>query len=154
MRLRIAGSLAACMLAAPVLTGCGESRGVTIPPGYDNLATCASSELPISALADEGAPGCDLEGSTITFDELEGRFDVDVIRTNPDGVPALTITSVGASFAQGDGQGRELLMVNWGIPGVGVALIDNGELAEIWASTDEALELHRLAVQSEGIALE
>lgn len=156
MKIRIVGSLAVCMIAVSALTGCIGSRGVTVPPGYDALSTCTLTELPVSGLVNEGAPGCDLEGSSITFEDedLEGRFDIDTIRTNPDGAPALTISAVGATSANEDGQGRALLMVNWGLPGVGVALIDNGEVVEIWASTDDALNLHRQQVEAEGITLE
>lgn len=143
-----------CVIAASVLAGCWQSSGVSVPLGSDALSTCTLTEIPVSDLSEFGAPDCDLEGSSITFDELDGRFNLDSIRTNPDGVPALTISTVGATTSYGDGHGRELLTVNWGIPGVGVALIDNGELAEIWASTDDALDLHRQAVEAAGIPLE
>ncbi|WP_431075592.1 hypothetical protein [Microbacterium phyllosphaerae] len=109
--------------------------------------------MPISALPELGAPGCDLVGSTLTFEELEGRFDTEAV-TYPGGIPSLTITAVGATFAQGDGHRRELMMVNWGVPGVAVALIDNGQLVEVWASSDAALDLHLEALEADGIPIE
>lgn len=129
------GSALVVVFAAMVsLSGCSQGRGVTVPPGWDQLAPCPIAQISIDDLSGIGEPGCDLTGSSLTF-------------TN--GSSALTIPSVGAVFSSGDGTGRETLIVNWGVPGVGVATIDNHRLIQIWASGPGALDLQKqqLALQ-------
>jgi hypothetical protein len=130
--------------------GCqGQPRGVSIPPGAEDLAPCPVKQIPIGDLAAMGEPGCDLTGASLTFADEELAFAVGPPAADGS-APTLTIPSVGAVFSQGNGDGRELLVVNWGVPGVGVALIEGGRLLAIWASSDSALDLQhqQLAVDS------
>ncbi|MGC5172481.1 hypothetical protein ACLQ2Q_17740 [Microbacterium sp. DT81.1] len=131
------------------LAGCqGQARGVSIPPGFEDLPTCPVAQVPISELSAMGEPGCDLAGTSLTFAEDTLAFAVGPPPLDG-GVPALTIPSVGAVFSQGDGKGRELLIVNWGVPGVAVAAIDDGRAVQMWASSAAAqdLQLQQLAIE-------
>ena len=78
-----------------------------------------------------GAPGCDLEGSKVAF---------------PDG-RSVIVSGIGHVHTQGSfgpsGQTSEVHVVNWGTPGVGVTATLGDGKEEIWASTDEALQLQR-----------
>lgn len=116
------------------LTGC-QARGVLIPPGADELLPCKTAEIPIEDLDNIGVPGCDLVGSSLTF---------------TDGPSAMMIPPVGATFSQGDGSGREFRIVNWGVPGVGVAAVEADRLIDLWASGPEArnLALQQLAIEN------
>ena len=107
------------------------------------------TQIPIGDLAAMGKPGCDLAGTSLTFADETLAFAVGP-PTADGSAPTLTVPSVGAVFSQGDGDGRELLVVNWGVPGVGVAAIEDRRLLAIWASSDSALDLQRqqLAVES------
>lgn len=140
-----------CVIVGAAITGCGTSpQGVIVPQGADDLPMCPLTQLSLSELAIGGAPGCDLEGSTIGFDELEGKFSFEALR-EINIPPSLTITAVGASFSQDDAHGRELIVVNWGVPGVAVALVDNGRLVDIWASSSEARDLHQMTLDQSGV---
>lgn len=85
-----------------------------------------------------GAPGCDLAGSSLSL---------------PDGMGTVTIPGAGEVFSQQTaGTGApQLLVVNWGVPGVGVATIGGGRLVDLWASTEEAADLQRQQLSVEGI---
>jgi hypothetical protein len=100
-----------------------------------------------------GEPGCDLAGTSLTFAEDTVAFAVGP--PLPDGgTPTMTIPSVGAVMSQGDGEGRELLIVNWGVPGVAVAAIDDGRAVRIWASSAAAMRLQRQQLLIEEVDLD
>lgn len=81
-----------------------------------------------------GTPECDLAGSSLVLS---------------DGTPTIMIPAVGAAFSQGDGNGREFRIVNWGVAGVHVAAIEGDRLVGLWASGPEAEDLawQQLAVE-------
>lgn len=121
-----------------------------MPPGAGALSPCPVSGVPIDELSEAGEPGCDLTGTSLIFDGEASAFAVGP-PTFGGGTPTLTIPSVGAVFSQGDGRGRELLIVNWGVPGVGVAAIDDDRLVKIWASSAAALDLQRQQLMIEDV---
>jgi hypothetical protein len=110
------------------------------------------TEIPIDELSDMGDPGCDLTGTSLTFEGDLLAFAVGP-PTSAGATPTLTIPSIGAVFSQGDGEGRELLIVNWGVPGVGVAAIEDGHLVGIWANGPEAMDLQRQQLSIENVDL-
>jgi len=141
--------LIAVATATLCLAGCqGQARGVSISPGSEDLSTCPVAQIPISELSAMGEPGCDLAGTSLTFAEDTLAFAVGPPPLGG-GAPTLTVPSVGAVFSQGDGEGRELLIVNWGVPGVAVAALDDGRAVQIWASSAAAkdLQLQQLAIE-------
>lgn len=143
--------LVVIIAAVFVLAGCqGQPRGVSIPSGAENLEPCPASQIPVGDLAAMGEPGCDLTGTSLTFGGETLAFAVGP-PTADGSVPTLTIPSVGAVFSQGDGGGRELLIANWGVPGVGVAAIEDRHLVAIWASSDRALDLQRQQLVIENV---
>lgn len=142
--------LIAIAAVSHLLVGCqAQPRGVSIPPGADDLPPCPITQIPITELSVRGEPGCDLTGTSLTFPDR--LLSVALGPPAADGsTPTLTVPAVGAVFSQGDGGGRELLIVNWGVPGVGVAAIEDRHVVAIWASSDSALELQhqQLAVEN------
>ncbi|MGB2556545.1 hypothetical protein [Cellulosimicrobium cellulans] len=118
------------------LSACG-SEGVTVPPGSDALSDCEVQQFNVVELESGGEPGCDLEGSSLLF---------------PDGT-TLEIGPVGnaASYQDSGSEGVEFSIVNWGIPGVGASITQDGELIDVWASTPEALDLQREQMRIEGV---
>ena len=151
MTLLSAGRLLIAIAAViPILAGCqAQPRGVSIPPGADDLSPCPVTQIPVGELSARGEPGCDLTGTSLTFADETLTFAVGP-PTADGSTPTLTVPAVGAVFSQGDGDGRELLIVNWGVPGVGVAAIDDQRLVAIWASSESALDLQyqQLAVEN------
>lgn len=126
-------SVAAAVVLALCLAGC-QAGGVEVPPGAEQLSPCEISEIPIDELDEMGTPECDLAGSSLVLS---------------DGTPTIMIPAVGAAFSQGDGNGREFRIVNWGVPGVHVAAIEGDRLVGLWASGPEAEDLawQQLAVE-------
>lgn len=123
------------------LVGCsGGGSGVSVPPGFDGLDQCPPRSIAVEDLRAIGEPGCDLVGSSLTF---------------PDGV-SLPIYAVGEVFSSSDSSARddEHLIVNWGIPGVGVFTRDGDELLDLWATSDEAEHLQREQAKIEGVRVE
>jgi hypothetical protein len=99
--------------------------------------------------SDVGEPGCDLTGTSLTFADDTLGFAVGLPPADGS-TPSLTVPGVGAVLSQGDGDGRELLIVNWGVPGVGVAAMEDQRLVAIWATSDWAMDLQhqQLAVEN------
>lgn len=123
-------------VAALHLGACG-SKGVVVPPGSEALSDCDVQQIHVGELASGGEPGCDLEGSTLLF---------------PDGT-ALEIAPVGVATGYQDSrsEGAQLSIVNWGVPGVGASITEDGQLVEVWGSTSEALELQREQMRIGGV---
>ena len=120
------------------LLGCGGGgAGVSIPPGSDAREQCPPRSIAVEDLRAIGEPGCDLVGSSLTF---------------PDGA-SLPINAVGEVFSSSDSSDgdHEHLIVNWGIPGVGVFTRDGNELLDLWATSDEAEHLQRQQAEIEGV---
>ena len=93
------------------------------------MKPCVVATIDVDDLASDGAPGCDLQGSSLRFSD-----GVDVGISD---VGSVSSTTVGAPDEQ-----TEYVMVNWGLPGVGAAMIDaDNRLVEVWASSPEALAL-------------
>lgn len=102
---------------------------MSIPLGYEDLAQCPPDLFEAEDLRDLGEPGCNMQGSSLVL---------------PDGT-TLGIGEVGAvqgqQFMSGDGfQSPEYLVVNWGIPGVGVSKIMPEETVS-WATSNAARHL-------------
>jgi len=135
--------LAAWVVAAAALTGC-SGDGVVIPKGWQSLKKCNYARtIPLEELATIGQPGCNMAGTKIHFTDGSTYK-----------VGSVGATDAWSYFAKpGD---AELLsdhfeMVNWGVPGVAIAEFErDGSLRKIWATTEEAAELHSasLAEQS------
>ncbi|MGL3149572.1 hypothetical protein ACSS7Z_04355 [Microbacterium sp. A82] len=125
----IAGSLSACAGA----TG----HGVTIPPGADKLVQCPPAPIDATDLSSQGDPGCDLVGSLVRL---------------PDGT-SLEVREVGAVawHQSSDTNLNEYTIVNWGVPGVGISIVKEGRLVDLWASSADAEELQREQLRVEGI---
>ncbi len=47
--------------------------------------------------------------------------------------------------------GPEIVVVNWGVPGLGVAVVVDGRLSDVWSSSPEARELTEAALSAEGV---
>lgn len=124
----------------------------------DDAARTATSRRPSAArrccrysdLSAMGEPGCDLAGTSLTFADDTLPFAVGPPTMDGD-TPTLVTPAVGAVFSQGDGEGRELLIVNWGVPGVGVAAIEDGHVVQVWASSADAMRLHRQQLAIENV---
>lgn len=126
--MRTITAIATLALGSLLLCSC-SAGGVSIPLGYEELSHCTPELFEAEVLQDLGEPGCNLQGSSIVL---------------PDGT-TLGISEVGTvqsqQFMSGDGsQSPEYLVVNWGIPGVGVSKIMAGETVS-WASSDAARNL-------------
>ncbi len=125
--MRIAGG-AAILFMGLAVSSCAP-KGVTIPPGWEDLVQCDASVIEAQTMDRMGEPGCDLRGSTIVL---------------PDAT-AITVGEVGSTssqqaFGPGGEAGPEYTMVNWGVPGVGVSKKGAGRTVS-WATSDAALEL-------------
>lgn len=134
-----------------ILSGCqAQSGGVTIPSGSEDLPPCPVQRIPVEELSALGKPGCDLAGTSLVFENEAAGFAVGPPSTDSSG-PTLTVPAAGAVFSQGNGEGRELLVINWGVPGVGVAAIEDERLLSIWASSDAALDLQHQQLEVENV---
>lgn len=125
--MRGAWLIAAATLMA--LTGCStllDPQGVLVPPGHESLRPCPIRVIAADDLDAQGEPGCDLTGSSIAIDVM--NFE---------------IATIGASVGHCPSTGLEYQWNNWGIPGVGVAKIVDGQLVTIWASTPQAKNLQQ-----------
>lgn len=126
--MRTATAIVTLALAGLLLCSCSPG-GVSIPLGYEDLAQCPPDLFEAEDLRDLGEPGCNMQGSSLVL---------------PDGT-TLGIGEVGAvqgqQFMSGDGfQSPEYLVVNWGIPGVGVSKIMPEETVS-WATSNAARHL-------------
>ena len=111
---------------------------MSIPAGWEDLARCEVQQLRVEELAAAGEPGCDLEGSSLIF---------------PDGT-TLVSEPVGPNVGlQPDAaQAIEFQALNWGVPGVGAALVKDGAVAAVWASNPRAMDLQQEQLRIEGLA--
>ena len=125
--------------ATALLSSCAAEggRGVPVPTGAELLDQCAPETLRVEDLASRGEPGCDLIGSSVYIQ---------------DG-PTLEIRGVGgASSYQDSSTGSvEYLMVNWGVPGIAVSVVEEGRLIDLWASSASAEKLQRQQLSLQGI---
>lgn len=122
------------LLSSCVATG---GQGVTVPTGAELLERCAPELLSVEDLASRGEPGCNLIGSSVYI---------------PDG-PTLEVRKVGAAFShQSSSTGSvEYQILNWGVPGIAVSTVDEGQLVDLWASSITAEELQRQQLSLDGI---
>jgi len=152
MRVIRRGRALTVMVAATLcLAGCQwEGHGVVVPPGFKDLPPCLVREIPIEELSTVGEPGCDLTGSRLLFSGETLEYAVGP-PPSQGGPPTLEIRSVGGAFSQGDGRGRELLITNWGVPGVSVAAVEDGRLLKSWVSSDAARDLLRQSLEIDNI---
>lgn len=135
--IRVPATLIGCGTTL-LLVACGTPTGVSIPAGGDDLAQCEVQQLRVEDLAATGEPGCNLEGSSLIF---------------PDGT-TLVIEPVGTNVGlQPDHtQAIEFHALNWGVPGVGAALVKDGTVAAVWASSPRAMDLQYEQLRIEGLA--
>lgn len=113
------------------------SGGVAIPPGGDALPPCKPQRIDVADLESIGAPGCDLVGSQLGLpsgDHVE--------------VPAVGVTS-GQQDDPPDGP--EVVVGNWGVPGLSVAVVADGRLSDVWTSSPEARDLMDAALAGDGV---
>lgn len=141
MKLRSLSAVLSLGILTALLGGCAAMppRGVSIPPGAELLDPCTPRTFEVADLVAEGEPGCDLVGSSVHL---------------PDG-SWLGIREVGAVFSQQVGtDAAEQRVVNWGVPGVGVSVVRDGVLVDLWASSAQAEQLHRQGLRLEGVAVD
>lgn len=128
----------AMVISIGVLSACGNTSGVNIPLGSDQLEQCSPITIDVGDLSSIGEPECDLVGSTVLL---------------PNGTP-LEIDEVGvvASYQSPQDDGHtEHLIVNWGIPGIAVSAIEAQRLMDQWATSPDAAELQRQQLLLEGV---
>jgi hypothetical protein len=72
--------------------------------------------------------------------------------TFPDG-PTFGIEPIGVVLGhQADAPGgREFQIVNWGVPGVGAALVEHGVVVGVWGSSAQAVDLQRQQLRLDGL---
>lgn len=135
MRVKLLRSVLVCTGVLPLAVGC-VGAGVLIPDGYQELSQCETRRHQAEELSELGKPQCDLEGSSVVF---------------PDG-SVVGIREVGSVVVENFDamQGTEYLSVNWGLPGAAVAMIQDGTVHGVWATSPEALELHGEQLRVEG----
>ena len=136
MRARLRwGSVALVVGALPLVVGC-SATGVLVPEGYEALNKCDVRQYGVAELPALGEPDCDLEGSTVLF---------------PDGT-LLKVQEVGSVLVETPdvAQGIDYHSVNWGVPGIAVAIIQGGTVSGIWATSPGALDLHRQQLRIDG----
>lgn len=123
--MQIAGVIAVVLLCS----GCsGGGVGVDVPAGSDDLEPCTVVTLVVDDLAADKAPGCNLEGSFLTFP----------------GSVRLGIPAVGDVVVHEGAGDVSYHLVNWGVPGVGAATVDaDDHVVDLWGSTPEAVELQK-----------
>lgn len=144
----IAAVALAAIVGATSLTGC-RPQGVDIPKGSENLQPCPQREIRVEDLPQIGKPGCDLAFSTVEF---EGEyFDYAAGGGGGASVEIGPVGHISSPMKVVDGKTREVIVVNWGVPGVGVASIEDGKLRAIWATSPEAEELQYRQLEVEGI---
>lgn len=123
--MRTATAISTIALLCLLLCSCSPG-GVSIPLGHEDLPQCPPALIEANGLRDLGEPGCNLQGSSLVL---------------PGGT-TLEVGEVGAvqsqQFISSEGsQNSEYLVVNWGVPGVGVSKITSGETVS-WATSDAA----------------
>jgi hypothetical protein len=136
MATRAVATTAALALVAALIVGCAGGRGVTIPPGSDDLPVC-TRVLDAERLADIPAGDCDLRGSSAN---------------SPDGT-IVTVPPVGAVFSHSDARDvdQEYRINNWGVPGIAMTLVRRGAVVGTWAMSPEAESLERQAIELDGL---
>lgn len=129
------GSIVASVAVLVIGVGCSRA-GVMLPTGYENLPPCEVRQYVVERLPEVGEPGCNVEGSTLLF---------------PDGT-VIAIEEVGTSFVRQveAPHGPEFHILNWGVPGVGAAFIEDGTVQGVWATSAKALDLHRQQLRVDG----
>lgn len=112
---------------------------MTVPAGGDDLDACPATTIAIEDLAAVGEPGCDLVGSTIALDD-----DL-----------TLTVGSIGSvgstATVSSDGDETSAVLVNWGVPGVGVYTTRDGRLDRVWSTSPAAEQLQHEQADADGV---
>lgn len=123
--MQIAGVIAVVTLCSACSGGGG---GVDVPGGSGDLEPCTVVTLVVDDLAADEAPGCNLEGSFLTFP----------------GPVRLGIPAVGDVVVHERTGDVSYHVVNWGVPVVGAATVDaDHRVVDIWGSSTEAVELQK-----------
>ena len=119
----------ACVAATAlaVVSGCNTCGGVSIPPGGDGLEPCTTWEVSLDQVPVLGDPGCNLEGAAVVLADDE-RVDIPAVGT----VSEQAVES---------GDLSTVLIVNWGVPGIGMTLNGADGSAEVVGSSPEARDL-------------
>ena len=108
-----------------------------VPPGADELAPCPVTTIDVDGMGSDRAPGCDLEGSSVQISESL----------------SFAIPAVGEVEVHEGVDVEGYCIVNWGVPGVGIASVKDSTAVNIWGSTPDALELQREQLIISGITL-
>ena len=139
---------AALAVVLVLLAGC-RPTGVDIPPGSESLEPCPIRQIAVETLEELGAPGCDLAGSTLAFDDPLALKIMDG-RTAEIG-PVGNAPRYGGPATNPDNSPGDLHVTNWGVPGVAVTVVAEKRIMSMWASTSEAEELERKSLRQAGI---
>ncbi len=129
------GAASAITAITFALTGCqGDSEGVSIPAGYEDLERCAVDRpVPVEELAtDPALRDCDPQGVTVIY---------------PDG-QTIKVDEVGAAQASFPQTGNSYELTNWGVPGISAAYDDSAGIA-VWG-TRAAVKLHIEVLYKDG----
>lgn len=128
---------AAIVTATALLAGCSSPEGVTVPRVPDGFVACEVRSVSVTSVDGAGAAECDLAGSILALS---------------DGT-SVTVPPVGSVFvSQGPSDtARAYHLVNWGVAGLGVALVEERRATRIWASTPDARDLQEKQLQVDDI---
>lgn len=117
--------MASAAIAAGLLVGCQQlHRGVNVPGVPREYFACPVALLRASDLPNRGESGCSYEGSTVLF---------------PNG-DEIRVGAVGTSERKQRGVDGEIIVTNWGVPGIGAVEIQ-ATTVRFYGTTQDALEL-------------
>ncbi len=118
-----------CLVLVCFLPTCAP-KGVMIPPGSDTLNPCPAREIRVEELESIGAPGCNLQGSTIVF---------------PDGklMPVVAVGEVWSAgiYTENETSDDKYHVTNWGVPGIAASIREESGAYKTWATSDAARKL-------------
>ncbi len=120
----------ALLISLGMLSACATTgNSVHIPPGSEELEQCPPTIIDAEKLSALGEPGCDLVESTVLL---------------PNGT-SMEIDDVGVSLVKErtSESGTEYVIMNWGIPGVAVSVMEADEVVSQWHTSADAAELQR-----------
>ncbi len=120
----------AVVISTGMLSACSTTGdSVSIPLGSEQLEQCPPRVIDAEELSLLGEPRCNLMGSTVVL---------------PDG-RSMDIEEVGRSLVKESTSepGVEYLIVNWGIPGAAISVVEAGRVVDQWQTSPDAGELQR-----------
>ncbi len=120
----------ALLISIGMLSACATTgTSVSIPMGSEELEQCPPTIIDAEELSSLGEPGCNLVASTVLLPN--GR--------------SMEIGDVGDSTVKerASEPGIEYVVMNWGIPGVAVSVIEVDQVVSQWQTSADAAELQR-----------